>query len=101
MFYNNKYYKIVTCFVYFYKIRTRKLYDNKIITLILKFNLALLCNYIPVFNKNNESILDREKDVLNFLLNLLLIQKIITIKKIDYKLKEKLQTKRETNKIKL
>jgi P4 family phage/plasmid primase-like protien len=70
-------------------VTARNLYDNDIITFIPKFNLTLLCNDIPAFDKNDEAIWDRARCI-EFPIKFTNNPQGKNQKQIDYKLKEKL-----------
>ena len=70
-------------------VTARNLYDNDVISFIPKFNLALLCNDIPAFDKNDEAIWDRARCI-EFPIKFVSNPTNDKQKQIDHKLKEKL-----------
>lgn len=70
-------------------VTARNLYDNNIITFVPKFNLTLLCNDIPAFDKNDEAIWDRARCI-EFPTKFTNNPQGNNQKQIDFKLKEKL-----------
>ena len=70
-------------------VSARNLYDNEVISFIPKFNLSLLCNDIPAFDKNDDAIWDRARCI-EFPIKFVSKPTNDTQKQIDYKLKDKL-----------